>query len=221
MVFLYTLISTIVFIVLLLCFKITFVAGYKDDFELEARWLFVRYKLYPSKEKKREKKKKDVIKEPKKDSKPKKAKKPNPIKKFYENQGLSGVVELINTTASIVNGMFKRIFKSIVINSLDIAMQVTGEDSAKTAVNYGEICAAVFPAMGLICSTMRVKKHWISITPDFIGSENKAYFNAVVSVVPIKIINAAVIFAFQFLFKVLAKLFLGGRKDSVKKLNLS
>ena len=130
---------------------------------------------------------------------------------------MTGVIDLISATASVVNGMFKRIFKSVVINSLVIAMQVTGEDSAKTAMNYGEVCAAVFPAVGLMCSTIRVKRYKINITPDFIGSGNKAYFSAVISVIPIRIVNAAIIFLFQFLFKVLAKLLLGGRKDSVKK----
>lgn len=214
MTFLYILLSIIVFIVLLLCIKITFVTNYEEDFVLEAKWLFVRYKLYPPKEKKTEKKKKDTPKEPKKDSKPKKEKKPNIIKRFYKNQGLTGVIELINAAATVMTGMFKRIFKSIIIDSMDIAMLVTGEDSAKTAVNYGEVCAAVFPAIGLICSTMRVKKHRINIRPDFIGSENKAYFNLVISVIPIKIINAAIIFVFQFLFKVLAKLFWGSKKES-------
>lgn len=217
MVFIYILLSILIFIVLLLCIKLTFITKYEDVFELEARWLFIRYKLYPPKEKKDEKKEKDVKKEPKKDSKPKKEKKPNLIKKFYENQGLTGLIELISATASAVNGVFKRIFKSIVIDSMHIAMRVTGEDSAKTAVNYGEVCAAVFPAMGFICSTIRVKKYRIDISPDFIGSENKAYFSAVVTVIPIKIINAAVIFLFQVLFNVLIKLFLGGRKDRVKK----
>ena len=200
-----------------MCVKITFVTQYKDEFELEVRWLFIKYKLYPPKDEKPEKEKKDDKKDPKKDKKPKKSKKTNPFKKFYNNQGLTGVVELINTTASIVNGMFKRIFKSVVINTLDIAILVTGEDSAKTAVNYGEVCAAVFPPVGLICSTMLVKKHDINITPDFIGSQSKAYFSAVVSVVPIRVTNAAVIFLFQFLFKVLLKFFLGGRKEKVRK----
>lgn len=213
MVFLYILLSLIIFIVLLLCIKITFITEYDEEFELEARWLFIKYRLYPPKEKKSEPKKKDVTKKSKKDSKPKKEKKPNIIKRFYENQGLTGVVELINTAASVVNGMFKRIFKSIVIDSMEIAMQVTGGDSAITAINYGEVCATVFPAMGLICSTMRVKKYKVNIAPDFIGTQNKAYFSAVVSVVPIKIVNAAIILVFQFFFKVLAKLFLGSRKE--------
>lgn len=219
MVFLYILLSILLFIVLLLCVKISFIMKYDDVFELEVRWLFIRYKLYPPKEKKDEKKDKNVKKEPKKDSKPKKEKKPNIIKKFYENQGLTGLIELISATASAVNGVFKRLFKSIIIHSMHIAMQVAGEDSAKTAVKYGEVCAAVFPAMGLICSTMRVKRYRIDIYPDFIGSENKAYFNAVVSVIPIKIINAAVILIFQVLFNVLIKLFLGSRKERVKKIN--
>ncbi|NLX94475.1 MAG: DUF2953 domain-containing protein [Clostridiales bacterium] len=217
MVFLYIILSIIFFLVLLLCIKITVATQYNEDFELEVRWLFIKYKLYPPKEKKPKKEKKEDSKDNKKDKKPKKAKKPNPLKKFYENQGMTGVIDLISATASVVNGRFKRIFKSVVINSLVIAMQVTGEDSAKTAMNYGEVCAAVFPAVGLMCSTMRVKRYKINITPDFIGSENKAYFSAVISVIPIRIVNAAIIFLFQFLFKVLAKLLLGGRKDSVKK----
>lgn len=221
MTFLYVLLSIILFVVLLLSIKITFVTQYKEDFKLEVRWLFIKIKVYPTKENKQDKKKKDNTKTPKKgiekESKQKKPQKTNIFGRFYINQGMTGVIELIKSTASVLNGMFKRIFKSITIRSLDIAMIVTGEDAAKTAINYGKVCSAVFPATKIICSAVQVKKHRINIAPDFIGTENKAYFSAEFSIIPIKITNAAVIFLFQFLFKVLVKFFLGSRKVSEKK----
>jgi hypothetical protein len=66
-------------------------------------------------------------------------------------------------------------------------------------------------------STISIKKHKVNIIPDFIGSESKAYFSAVVFVIPIRIINAAIIFIVQFFFKVLVKLFLGSKEGKKNK----
>ena len=85
-------------------------------------------------------------------------------------------------------------------------MTVGAGDSAQTAIKYGKVCSAAFPAMGLIVSTMRVKKYNIEVTPDFINGENSARLHTKISVRPIALINAAIIMAFELLFKVVIKL---------------
>ena len=60
--------------------------------------------------------------------------------------------------------------------------------------------------MGLIVSTMRVKKYNLEINPDFIYGKNEAKLHTAVSVRPIRLINAVIVLVFELLFKVVIKL---------------
>ncbi len=211
---LYVLIGIIAFFVLLLSVKFVVTVHYEDDVAVSVRWLFLKFDILPKKEKeekpKKEKKNKkkeeeppkeesEVIKEPKK-------KKDNMFVRFYNNRGVSGVVELLKDAAKALGGMFKRIGRAFLFEELYISLDVGAGDSAETAIKYGKVCSAAFPAMGLIVSTMRVKKYSININPDFIYGNNVARLHTKISVRPIALINAVIILAFELLFKVVIKL---------------
>ena len=211
---LYVLIGIIAFFVLLLSVKFFVTVHYEDDVAVSVRWLFLKFDILPQKEKeekpKKEKKNKkkeeeppkeesEVIKEPKK-------KKDNMFVRFYNNRGVSGVVELLKDAAKALGGMFKRIGRAFLFEELYVSLDVGAGDSAETAIKYGKVCSAAFPAMGLIVSTMRVKKYSININPDFIYGNNVARLHTKISVRPIALINAVIILAFELLFKVVIKL---------------
>lgn len=210
---LYILIAIIAFFVLLLSVKFVITVHYEDDVAVSVGWLFLKFDILPKKEKedkpKKEKKKKkeeetpkdesEIIKEPKK-------KKDNMFVRFYRNRGVSGVVQLLKDAAKALGGMFKRIGRAFLFEELFISLDVGAGDSAETAIKYGKVCSAAFPAMGLIVSTMRVKKYSININPDFIYGKNVARLHAKISVRPIALINAVIILAFELLFKVIIKL---------------
>lgn len=210
---LYILIGIIAFFVLLLSVKFVITVHYEDDVAVSVGWLFLKFNILPKKEKedkqKKEKKKKkeeetpknesEIIKEPKK-------KKENMFVRFYHNRGVSGVVQLLKDAAKALGGMFKRIGRAFLFEELYISLDVGAGDSAETAIKYGKVCSAAFPAMGLIVSTMRVKKYSININPDFIYGKNVARLHTKISVRPIALINAVIILAFELLFKVVIKL---------------
>lgn len=211
---LYVLLGIIAFFILLLSVKVAVTVHYEGDVALSVKWLFIKLNILPKKEKpdkkpkkKKEKKKKE---EPeKKDEKikePKKKKKDNMFVRFYRNRGVSGVVQLVKDAAAAVGGMFGRIFRAFLFEELYIAMKVGGGDSAETAIKYGKTCSAVFPAMGLITSKMRIKKYSVDISPDFIYGTNEAKLHTKVSFRPIKLINAIFVLVFELLGKVVFKL---------------
>ena len=225
---LYVILGIIAFFIILLSIRLCVTVHYEDDVELSVKWLFLNIKILPKKEKK-EKKKKDA--KPKKEKKPqqeseiikepKKKKQDNMFVRFYKNRGVSGVVQLLKDTAKAVGGMFKRIGRAFVFDELFISLTVGAGDSAETAIKYGKTCSAAFPAMGLIVSSMRVKKYSIEINPDFINGSNSAKLHTKISVRPIKLINAVIIVAFELLFKVVVKLLKHSKapKPDVEKQN--
>lgn len=220
---LYIILGIIAFLIILLSIKFVITVHYEDDITVSLGWLFLKFNILPKKEKnkkpkkeKKEKKKKpeetsEVIPEPKK-------KKDNMFVRFYRNRGVSGVVQLLKDAARALGGGFKRMGRAFLFEELFISMTVGAGDSAQTAIKYGKVCSAAFPAMGLIVSTMRVKKYNIEVNPDFINGENSARLHTKISVRPITLINAAIIMAFELLFKVVIKL-LRHSKDEKQLIN--
>ncbi len=209
---LYIILGIIAFFVILLSVKFTVTVHYENDVAVSVKWLFLKFDILPKKEKekkpKKEKKKKEE--KPKEESEvipePKKKKKDNMFVRFYNNRGVSGVVQLLKDAAKALGGMFKRIGRAFLFEELIISLTVGAGDSAETAIKYGKTCSAAFPAMGLIVNTMRVKKYNIEINPDFIYGKNEARLHTKISVRPIKLINAVIVLAFELLFKVVIKL---------------
>lgn len=202
----------IAFFIVLLSVKVVVTVHYEDEVELSLRWLFLKFNILPSKEKDEKKKKKE--KKPKEEPKeedekikePKKKKNDNMFVRFYRNRSVEGVIQLLKDAAKAVGGLFKRIGRAFLFEELFIALTVGKGDSAETAIKYGETCSAAFPAMGLIVSTMRVKKYSLDINPDFIYGKNNAKLHTKISFRPIRLINAVIIIGFELLFKVVIKL---------------
>lgn len=218
MTFLYVLLCVIAVTLILLCIRVVAVINYEEEFSFTIKWLFIKFVLYPPKPKKEkpEKKKKEPKEEKKKKEKSKKA---NPFSEFYHNQGVSGVLDLISSAVSAVKGMFRRLFKAVVIRDLTIYLRVTGEDAAQTAIAYGKMCAAVFPAVGVVSSVVKMKNRDIRIEPDFQGGPAKASFSMIAAVIPLKVLAAAIILLVELFFKVLLKLFFGSRSKEDKQKN--
>ena len=210
---LYIILAIIALIVILLSVKISVTVHYEDDVAVSVKWLFLKFNILPKDDSKpkKEKKKKQKEEKPKEESEvipepKKKKKKDNMFVRFYRNRGVEGVVQLLKDAAKAVGGMFKRIGRAFLFEELIISLTVGAGDSAETAIKYGKTCSAAFPAMGLIVSTMRVKKYNIEINPDFIYGKNSARLHTQVSVRPIRLINAVIVVAFELLFKVVLKL---------------
>lgn len=209
MIALYIILGIILFFVLLLSVKVRIDAEYIDSFRVKLRWLFLSFDLYPMQKKEKKPKKEKPKKEepPKAQEETPKEKKPNPFKTFYENQGFDGVMQLVRDSADAVGGLMKSVKKHLIIDELFLWIVIShNQDAAQTAIEYGEACQDVYPAMGFICSNLKVKKYDVEIEPDFIGTFSSAQFAFALSVRPIFLINAGIVLAVKLLFKVVLKL---------------
>lgn len=194
---LYIILGIIAFICLVLLVKVRIDAEYIDGFKLSVSWLFLHFSIYPK------------IQKEKKPPKPKKEKpkKPNIFKTFYENQGMDGVIKLVKDSADAVGLMMRSVKKHFIIEELYLWIVVSSNsDAAQTALQYGEICEDVFPALGFICSNLKVKKYDASIEPDFIGTFSSAQFKTAFSLRPFFLVGAGIRLVFRLLFKVVLKL---------------
>ena len=226
MIALYIILAVIALIVILFSIKVSVTAVYDETFTLDIKWFFIKLRIYPEDEEKKAKKEakkaeKEQKKKNSKKEKPKKEKteesaspKGNIFKDFYNNQGFAATVNLIRTAAAQLGGFLKGVYRAFVIENLTVLLRVSaGDDAAQTAIKYGKVCSAVYPAMGFICSNMKVKQYDVNVVPDFISAENTATFKLSLSVRPIKLTNAVIVLAFRLIFKVLLKLLKGSKKN--------
>ncbi|MBR4050970.1 MAG: DUF2953 domain-containing protein [Clostridia bacterium] len=216
----------IAFFVLIFSIRFTVYMTYDEEFKLDISWLFIKLHILPKKEKPEKEKKPKKEKEPKEENKEQqpeeekpKEKKDNIIVSFYKNQGFSGVLQLLKDTVNAINGMFGTIFRHFVFRELKVYMTVGASDAAETAQLYGKTCAAVFPAMGLITSTCKVKEYDCAVRPNFMAAEKTAIFRVVLSFRPIFATTAVVVLAFKLLFKVVFKLLKNKPKEPVNKVS--
>ncbi len=224
MAFLYTLLGIILFIIVLFLVPVRVTAHYEDIFEMTVQYGLIKIKLFPQKEKseKKKKPKKDKPENKKKKEKKKPDNKPNEKKDnifmtFYKNQGFEAVIQLIADATGATTGMFGGIFKHFVFRELYLEMKITGSDAAATAIKYGKISSAVFPAMGYICSKAKVRKYNIDLSPDFLGVKDKAMFHFQFGLCPIFVTNSVIAAGFKLFKNVLLKLIKSQNADNKNK----
>ena len=176
-------------IILLIIFALIFlffwqsihvIISYNGTFELYAGLGFIRFNILklldkminkPKEEKKQTDKAKKEKEKPKKEPEPEEEKpeKSNIFKDVIELRGVDGAVDLISEFASLLSKFGGGLVKHFIIRELTVHYYVTGKDAANTAERFGSISAAVFPALGIISTTAKVKKHDIVIVPDYLG----------------------------------------------------
>ncbi len=218
--FLYALLGIILFIIVLFLIPVRVTAHYEGTFEMYVQYLFLKIRLFPKEEKEKKSKKKKEQKE--KDDKKDQNKKPkekgdNIFLSFYNNQGFEGVLQLIADALNAVGGMFGGIFRHFVFRELYLEMKVSGSDAAETAIKYGKISSAVFPAMGYLCSKARVKKYNIDISPDFLAVKDEAMFHLKFGLSPIFATNSVIAAGFKLFKNVLLKLIKSQNADNKDK----
>ncbi len=223
MIFLYVLLGIILLFVLLLSVKLRIETEYIDSFKFKIRWSFFGISVYPLDEKI-----KKLLNRPKKSAEEDKTEQPvkkaedeninkkkeNPFKVFYNNQGFDGVIKLVNDSADALGTMFSSFKRHFIIDDLEIYAVVSkNHDAAATAIEYGNVCKSLFPALGYICSSVKVKNYSVNVEPDFIGTFSSAQFVFNFSFRPIFYLNAVIAMAVKLLFKVVFKVLFSKPKN--------
>ena len=208
---LYIILGIIAFFAIILSIPVSLSLEYTDSFRCSVSWLFVKIDLFPreKKEKKeKEKKQKEKKAEPKKEKEKPEEEKPeekkeNFLKTFYNNQGVSGILELVSNVASALGKLSRGFLRSLIISKLHIRISVTEADAAGTAIKYGKICSALYPSLGYICSVMKVRNYKVDVWADYCGEKSFGEIETKVSLIPIIALNAGIAFAFRLVIQLI------------------
>lgn len=229
---LYIILGIILFFVVLFSFKISVIVEMTDKNRVTLKYLFLKITLFDSS--KPEKEKKPKKEKPKKEETTEEQvtentapaentaenKGNNLFKQLYIEQGYDGIVKMLVAVKESLGTFFGKLYKTFTINEFYLTMHVTGSDAADTAIKYGKLSSWLFPTLGKVASTCKMKKYDFDISPDFLGVKNEADLYLDVSVVPIRITNAVIVLALQLVFKVILKILFAGNKAK-KSVNIN
>ena len=185
MIALYIIGGILLLIILLLLCPIVLSVKYVDE-RLTVR--LCGFRLLPQKDK------------PKKEKKQKKKKKENEGKDPKKKKKKSKIdFQQIKTLITSATPAAKKVFRKIKIRKFRFIYICAGDDAAKTAIQYGRICAAVASLLPIVQNIFDIKVDKIDVQLDF--SVNKPY-NEVKFKAKLKVyvlIAAAVIFLKNYL----------------------
>lgn len=139
----------------------------------------------------------------------------NKSKEIYQKLGsFSGILELLDYIASKTSKMAIKVLRSFTFKEIYVDLTVAGDDAANTAIKYGKTCAVAFPALGTMCTNLKVRKYDLDINPDFLAQKNSGNLHTVISFRPIRLIFILTIYFLKVLNKILVKILFSKSEDS-------
>jgi len=113
------------------------------------------------------------------------------IKALYKEEGVKGVLSFFGGLLKIVTGTLCRITRYITIRKLELQMRVGGKTADEIAVQYGRICAALFPTLSALSLAIRFRKTAVHVQPDFLSDGTDVKLRTTIWVWPFGIVWAA------------------------------
>lgn len=154
--------------------------------------LFINYTLYPRPPISEEKKKKKQFKKERKQAKEKKQL--SQAEEMLKQDGVWAVIEYYVQMGKLLKSAAIRLIRTITVDKLNLNIIVASDDAAQTAIDYGKICAVIYPVQALIESTMRVRRRSINISTDFLRNSGEFEGDIKIHVIPIRVLWAALLF---------------------------
>ena len=87
--------------------------------------------------------------------------------KVLKEEGVRAVIEYYLQIGRLLKSAAERLMRAITVDRLYLDILVASGDAAQTAIDYGKVCAVVYPVQALIESKMRVRRRAINISTDF------------------------------------------------------
>ncbi len=171
-------------IILLIILSVLFIPvvvdlEYNDDFDFKI--IFLKFTLFKSKP---EPEIKELENIPKVTEKKKKSSVLNDAKDYFnqikEKEGFTGAVKAVMGLVSQLFSHIKWLFKFIKIRKVKLNVTVGTIDAAKTALDYGIVCNAIYPVTAFLDSVAHVGFKEINVNADFEGGKCNFGFSGTV-----------------------------------------
>ena len=174
----YIIVGLILLLAVLLLIPVFVYAEFSGEFSAKIKYGFITVFDTQKKKPKRQDNKHEKQNKPK--EKPKSKSKPSLL--FEKKKSELGLFGAIKYFLDILKDLLARILwlvKRIDFKHFKLDLTVASDDAAKTAVTYGEVCAAVYPVLSLLNANTNLSLKQVNISADF----NKTAIDAEISVI--------------------------------------
>ena len=89
------------------------------------------------------------------------------FKKTYKQKGLIGTITYFSEIASFILKKLLWLLKRFKFRRFKLDITVASHDAATTAIQYGKVCAAVYPVISLLQTAIDFKPNKLDISADF------------------------------------------------------
>ncbi len=179
MIAVYIIAGIVVFVLALLFLPVSAVINYDDEFSFYIRILGIKIRL-PDRKK--------SINISKTDEKPKqKGKIGKKIKKDGIVKTVKGYIAFAKKVIDRIGYLSKRVY----VRDFKLRISVGGADAALTAIEYGTVCAVVYPFLRYIYSLVDFKAKQVDIISDFDNKESSLTFHIRFAAQPLVLLTAA------------------------------
>ena len=151
--------------------------AFKDELNLKVN--FFGLKIFETKNETEDKKKK-FSKAEKKEAKTQGNKAKKLFSRLKEKYGFSGALKEIFSFFLKCLSHIKGLLRHINIKRICLNITVASYDAAKTAIEYGAVCAAVYPVLALIDTVPNISFREINVKSDFNSEGSQFDFSFVV-----------------------------------------
>ena len=159
---------------LLFC-NIKFIVTFENEMSVSIKYLFFKFNIKNMKKSSKEEenvnnktdKKEKINKETNSQSEKNKKNKnksnsKDKIKKIISEKGFSGFLKIVKDLLVIVKNLSIYLLKRIYVVKFYLEVKISEEDSAQTAIKYGQACSVLYPAMNFLFQNIKVKNPWDS-----------------------------------------------------------
>ena len=104
----------------------------------------------------------------------------NVFKRLKKKLGFAGAVKELFAFAKSVLERLKSVLKHLYFKKLRLDIRVATGDAADTAIQYGAVCAAVYPVLSLIDTCLNVRLKQADVSADFKSETSEITFSVIV-----------------------------------------
>lgn len=164
----------------LFLFPVKLIADIGDKRNIRIKYLFFNIPLKKGETKKKKSKTQSA--------------KPKIAQKHKEDKAktdFSDIIEYINIFKEIIIRL-SDILRHLKITNLSVDINVSGSDAAQTAISYGAVCSAVYPAVSFITTKIETEKNQVNIKPDYDEGKTKAFLFAELKILPLHLMSVLI-----------------------------
>lgn len=163
------LLGILLFLVFLLFLPVSLCISFEEEIKGRIKFCFFTVFVFSGKQKQSLKKKRKPTVEKEKNS-------ALNVSNLIKQRGLFGFLKIMLQIGKLGEETAKKIFSHFIIKDLKLKIRVSGEDAAKTAIIYGQVCSSVYPAMSILLSHAKYQNYEIQITPEFAAQKSEVHF---------------------------------------------